>query len=77
MSQPSPAPAVEQRVNSGAAPLAFALAELPLNDFREWVAKAHRRGRRVGVCGEASRNYPEIAQCPAEIGIDSFSLNLY
>lgn len=39
------------------------------------VETAHRCGRRVGICGEAPSNYPEMAQWLAEIGIDSMSLN--
>jgi pyruvate,water dikinase len=39
------------------------------------VTSAHRCARRVGICGEAPSNYPEMAQWLAEIGIDSISLN--
>lgn len=39
------------------------------------VEKAHRKQRRVGICGEAPSNYPEFAEWLAEIGIDSMSLN--
>lgn len=39
------------------------------------VERAHRRGRRVGICGEAPSNYPEFAEWLASIGIDSMSLS--
>jgi len=39
------------------------------------IEKAHRHGRRVGICGEAPSNHPEFAQFLAAIGIDSMSLN--
>jgi pyruvate,water dikinase len=39
------------------------------------VQTAHRSGRRVGICGEAPSNYPEMARWLADIGIDSISLN--
>jgi pyruvate,water dikinase len=39
------------------------------------IGAAHRRGRKVGICGEAPSNYPEFAAWLAEIGIDSMSLN--
>jgi pyruvate, water dikinase len=39
------------------------------------VQRAHQKGRKVGICGEAPSNYPEFAQWLASIGIDSMSLN--
>ena len=39
------------------------------------VAGAKRNHRKVGICGEAPANYPEIARFLAEIGIDSMSVN--
>jgi phosphoenolpyruvate synthase/pyruvate phosphate dikinase len=39
------------------------------------VAGARRNGRKVGICGEAPANYPEIARFLTEIGIDSISVN--
>ena len=39
------------------------------------VATAHRKGRRVGICGQAPSDYPEFAEYLASIGIDSISLN--
>jgi pyruvate,water dikinase len=39
------------------------------------VDTAHRKNRKVGICGEAPSNYPDFAEFLAEIGIDSISLN--
>ncbi|TVQ30202.1 MAG: phosphoenolpyruvate synthase [Phycisphaeraceae bacterium] len=39
------------------------------------VERAHKKGRKVGICGEAPSNYPEFAEWLASIGIDSMSLN--
>lgn len=39
------------------------------------IAKAHAKGRKVGICGEAPSNYPDFAEWLAAVGIDSMSLN--
>ena len=39
------------------------------------VEAAHRKGRKVGICGQAPSDYPDFAAFLAEIGIDSISLN--
>ncbi|MDI6854213.1 MAG: phosphoenolpyruvate synthase [Deltaproteobacteria bacterium] len=39
------------------------------------IAKAHRVGAKVGICGQAPSDYPEIATFLVEQGIDSISLN--
>jgi pyruvate,water dikinase len=39
------------------------------------IERAHRKGRKVGICGEAPSNFPEFADWLASIGIDSMSLN--
>ncbi len=39
------------------------------------VERAHAKGRKVGICGEAPSNYPDFAAWLADIGIDSMSLN--
>ncbi len=39
------------------------------------IIKAHAKGRKVGICGEAPSNYPEFAEWLAGVGIDSMSLN--
>ena len=46
-----------------------------LEMLRLAVTGAKRNGRKVGICGEAPANYPEIARFLAEIGIDSISVN--
>lgn len=46
-----------------------------LEMLRLAVAGAKRNGRKVGICGEAPANYPEIARFLAKIGIDSISVN--
>jgi pyruvate, water dikinase len=39
------------------------------------VEAAHRKGRKVGICGQAPSDHPEFAEFLADIGIDSISLN--
>jgi pyruvate,water dikinase len=39
------------------------------------VLGAKRNRRHVGICGEASANYPDIARFLVELGIDSISVN--
>jgi pyruvate,water dikinase len=39
------------------------------------IARAHRCGIKVGICGQAPSNYPEFAAFLVEAGIDSISLN--
>ena len=39
------------------------------------IAAAHKKGRRVGICGQAPSDYPEFAEYLVRIGIDSMSLN--
>jgi pyruvate,water dikinase len=43
--------------------------------IRMFVKAAHRRGRKVGICGQAPSDYPEFAEFLVGIGIDSISLN--
>jgi pyruvate,water dikinase len=38
------------------------------------VERAHRAGRRVGICGQAPSDHPDFAAFLAKIGIDSISL---
>jgi pyruvate,water dikinase len=56
----------------------------PLFDERDEAVKwscahlvevAHRRGRKVGICGQAPSDYPEFAAFLVQRGIDSISLN--
>src|ERR1019366_3968957 len=46
-----------------------------LEMLRLAVSGAQRNRRKVGICGEAPANYPEIARFLAGIGIDSISVN--
>ena len=39
------------------------------------IARAHARGRKVGICGQAPSDYPEFARFLVRHGIDSISLN--
>ncbi|MFW6075958.1 MAG: putative PEP-binding protein, partial [Chloroflexota bacterium] len=41
----------------------------------EVIERAHSRGCKVGICGEAPSDYPEFARFLVEHGIDSISLN--
>jgi pyruvate,water dikinase len=39
------------------------------------VDGCHRRGRKIGICGEAPSNHPEFAEYLVGLGIDSISLS--
>jgi pyruvate,water dikinase len=39
------------------------------------IEKAHAKGKKVGICGQAPSDYPEFAAFLVERGIDSISLN--
>ena len=43
--------------------------------IRDLIARAHRHGRKVGICGQAPSDHPEFATFLVEAGIDSISLN--
>ena len=43
--------------------------------FRMVVEAAHRKGRKVGICGQAPSDHPDFAEFLADTGIDSISLN--
>ena len=43
--------------------------------IRQAIEGAHRRGRHVGICGQAPSDFPEMARRLVELGIDSISLN--
>jgi pyruvate,water dikinase len=46
-----------------------------LEVLRLAVTGARRNGRKVGICGEAPANYPEVARFLTQLGIDSISVN--
>ena len=39
------------------------------------IEGAHRKGRKVGICGQAPSDHPDFAEFLAESGIDTISLN--
>jgi len=39
------------------------------------ITTARRRGRKIGICGQAPSDFPEFAEFLVECGIDSMSLN--
>lgn len=39
------------------------------------IAAAKKKGRKIGICGQAPSDYPEFAEFLVECGIDSMSLN--
>jgi len=41
----------------------------------EVIAVCRKKGRKIGICGQAPSDYPEFAQFLIEQGIDSISLN--
>lgn len=43
--------------------------------IRRVIVAAHKKGRPVGICGQAPSDYPDFAQFLVDAGIDSISLN--
>jgi pyruvate,water dikinase len=43
--------------------------------LRQAVEVARSRGRKIGICGQAPSDYPELAKFLVQCGIDSLSLN--
>jgi len=43
--------------------------------LRQAVEAAHAAGRKIGICGQAPSDFPDIARLLVECGIDSMSLN--
>jgi pyruvate, water dikinase len=39
------------------------------------VTRARKKGRKIGICGQAPSDYPEFTEFLIELGIDSISLN--
>lgn len=40
------------------------------------IEGAHKAGKKIGICGQAPSDYPELATALIKLGIDSISLNL-
>ena len=45
------------------------------NSIGELIASAHRKKRKVGLCGQAPSDHPEFAAFLVQAGIDSISVN--
>ncbi len=43
--------------------------------IRMAIEAAKRNGKKIGICGQAPSDYPELARFLVELGIDSISLN--
>jgi pyruvate,water dikinase len=43
--------------------------------IRDLIRRAHNKGCKVGICGQAPSDYPDFAEFLVECGIDSISLN--
>ena len=39
------------------------------------IKRAHKQGKKIGICGQAPSDYPDFAQFLVNAGIDSISLN--
>ncbi|HEY9712408.1 MAG TPA: phosphoenolpyruvate synthase, partial [Chroococcales cyanobacterium] len=46
-----------------------------LKSIKEAIAGAHGGGRKIGICGQAPSDYPEMVQFLIDCGIDTISLN--
>lgn len=42
--------------------------------IRQLIAGAHKRGRKVGICGQAPSDFPDVAEWLMKEGIDSISV---
>lgn len=63
------------RDSAALAPLFDERDEAVTTMIRQAIAAAHAAGRKVGTCGQAPSDYPEIVEQLVEAGIDSISLN--
>ncbi len=43
--------------------------------IKDAIVKAKRKGKKIGICGQAPSDYPEFSEFLIECGIDSISLN--
>ena len=46
-----------------------------MRSYRLAIEGAHRHGRRIGICGQAPSDRPDLARALVALGIDSLSLN--
>ena len=46
-----------------------------LRAFEMAIREAHRAGRKIGICGQAPSDHPEVAEFLVRAGIDSLSLS--
>ncbi|OGN54643.1 MAG: phosphoenolpyruvate synthase [Chlamydiae bacterium RIFCSPLOWO2_12_FULL_49_12] len=63
------------RDSSELAPLFDERNEAVKKSIRDLIRRAHGKGCKVGICGQAPSDYPDFAAFLVELGIDSISLN--
>lgn len=63
------------RDSSDLAPLFDERNEAVKMMIRQVIKSAHKKGRKVGICGQAPSDYPDFAAFLVQTGIDSISLN--
>ena len=52
------------------------LGDKPLREIKPLtIERVKKKGRKIGICGQAPSDYPEFAEFLVECGIDSISLN--
>ena len=51
------------------------MLQMALAKLTEGIAKARQNNRKIGICGQAPSDYPEIAEFLVQQGINSISLN--
>jgi pyruvate,water dikinase len=57
------------------APLFDENNEAVKRSIADLIEKAHKKGRKVGICGQAPSDFPDFAEFLVEKGIDTISLN--
>jgi pyruvate, water dikinase len=62
------------RDSTRAAPLFDERNEAVLAACADLIRRAHEKGRRVGICGQAPSDHPEVAAFLVRAGIDSISI---
>lgn len=51
------------------------MLQMALAKLTEGIAKTRQNNRKIGICGQAPSDYPEIAEFLVQQGINSISLN--